>query len=82
MKKYNKYKIFLTILLVVFILQAFQGCKKFLKEDVYTQYSPAEFLNTEDGIQKVLIGAYSRLQVIDGAMKFACVWSVLLSLFL
>jgi hypothetical protein len=62
-----------TGLLILFflgcILSTFPGCKKYLKEDVYTEYPPGEFLNTEDGIQKVLVGAYSRLQVQDGTMN-------------
>ncbi|HEY4063323.1 MAG TPA: RagB/SusD family nutrient uptake outer membrane protein [Puia sp.] len=51
------------------VLLTFSGCKKFLKEDVYTEYDPGPFLSTEDGIQKVLVGAYSRLQVTDGTMN-------------
>ncbi|HEY4288059.1 MAG TPA: RagB/SusD family nutrient uptake outer membrane protein [Puia sp.] len=51
------------------ILLTASGCKKYLKEDVYTEYAPGQFLNTEDGIQKVLVGAYSRLQVQDGTMN-------------
>jgi hypothetical protein len=39
------------------------SCKKFLKEDIYTQYDPASFTGTVDGFQKVLNGAYSQLQV-------------------
>lgn len=39
------------------------SCKKFLKEDIYTQYDPASFTGTVDGFEKVLNGAYSKLQV-------------------
>jgi len=65
----KRYTGFLILLFGGFILQPFAGCKKYLKEDVYTEYPPGEFLNTEDGIQKVLVGAYSRLQVQDGTMN-------------
>ncbi|PWJ54264.1 putative outer membrane starch-binding protein [Dyadobacter jejuensis] len=44
------------------------SCTEFLKEEVYTQYDPENFLNTEDGIKKVLVGAYSQLQV-NGGMR-------------
>lgn len=44
------------------------SCSEFLEEDVYTQYAPGDFLKSEDGIKKVLIGAYSRLQV-NGGMR-------------
>jgi hypothetical protein len=39
------------------------SCKKFLKEDIYTQYDPTSFTSTSDGFEKVLNGAYSQLQV-------------------
>lgn len=42
------------------------GCQDYLAEEVYTQYAPQDFLQNEDGIKKVLIGAYSRLQVNNG----------------
>lgn len=42
------------------------GCEDYLAEEVYTQYAPQDFLQNEDGIKKVLIGAYSRLQVNNG----------------
>ena len=44
------------------------GCKEFLAEEVYTQYDPQSFLQNEDGIKKVLYGAYSRSQV-NGGMR-------------
>lgn len=55
-------KIYFQAVLIVLILTV-SGCKKFLKEDIYTQYDPASFTNTADGFQKVLYGAYSQLQV-------------------
>lgn len=42
------------------------SCDNFLKEEVYTQYAPEEFLKSEEGIQNVLVGAYSQLQVQSG----------------
>ncbi len=56
---------FKSLFLASFLL-VLSGCTEFLEEEVYTQYAPEEFLNNEDGIQKVLIGAYSQLQVQSG----------------
>lgn len=42
------------------------SCKEFLAEEVFTQYDPQSFLQSEDGIKKVLYGAYSRSQVNNG----------------
>lgn len=39
------------------------GCKKFLKEDIYTEYDPGQFGNSVDGFEKVLNSAYAELQV-------------------
>lgn len=47
---------------VVVVLLLF-SCKKFLKEEVYTQYDPGAFLQTERGINSVLNAAYSNMQV-------------------
>ena len=54
--------------LIIFSGLLFVGssCNDFLKEEVYTQYAPEEFLKSEDGIQNVLVGAYSQLQVQSG----------------
>ncbi len=62
MKKFNQYTILFSAVMILFL---FSGCKKYLKEDVYTEYEPSGFLKSEDGIQKVLTGAYGQLQVID-----------------
>ncbi len=45
------------------------SCKEFLAEEVFTQYDPQSFLQSEDGIKKVLYGAYSRSQVNGGARE-------------
>lgn len=45
------------------------SCKKFLKEDIYTQYDPTSFTGTTDGFEKVLNGAYSQLQVTSYANR-------------
>ena len=35
------------------------GCKKFLDEQVYTEYDPAVFLQTKEGVDALLTAAYS-----------------------
>lgn len=50
--KYLKY--FSILLLTVFI-----GCDEFLDEQVFTEYDPDAFLNTEAGINAVLTATYS-----------------------
>lgn len=42
------------------------GCKEFLTEEVYTEFAPQSLLQSEDGIKKVLYGAYSQSQVAGG----------------
>lgn len=39
------------------------SCEDFLQEEIYTQYDPATFLQTEQGINSVLIASYSNMQV-------------------
>ena len=39
------------------------SCSDFLKEEVYTQYDPGTFLQTEEGINSVLVASYSNMQV-------------------
>ncbi len=51
-------KIFLV---VIFLFQI--SCKDFLKEEVYTQYDPASYLQTEEGINSVLVSSYSNMHV-------------------
>ncbi|GEO03474.1 outer membrane protein [Adhaeribacter aerolatus] len=43
-------------------LSLFPGCQGFLEEEVFTEFAPDELLQTEDGINRVLIGAYSELR--------------------
>ena len=51
-----------TIWVVIFLLFTF-SCQDFLKEEVYTQYDPATYLQTEEGINSVLVAAYSNMVV-------------------
>lgn len=45
------------------LLLLLSSCEDFLKEEVYTQYDPATFLQTEEGINSVLVASYSNMQV-------------------
>lgn len=45
------------------------GCKKFLQEKIYTQYDPSVFTATENGVQLILTGAYSRETMIEYDMR-------------
>lgn len=46
------------------------GCKSFLEEAVYTQYDPARLLQTEEGINSVLVSAYGELQFRGNIREF------------
>ena len=48
---------------IVIILLLLSSCEDFLKEEVYTQYDPATFLQTEEGINSVLVASYSEMKV-------------------
>ncbi|HUX59036.1 MAG TPA: RagB/SusD family nutrient uptake outer membrane protein [Bacteroidales bacterium] len=48
---------------IVIILLFLSSCEDFLKEEVYTQYDPATYLQTESGINSILVAAYSNMQV-------------------
>lgn len=61
MKRYLN-KVIAGILGLVFLLPN-SGCKKFLKEEIYTQYDPDAFLQTQSGIDALLTGAYSAMQI-------------------
>lgn len=58
----HKYK-FKTFCLLVLVLFSF-GCKKFLKEEVYTQYDPSAFLKDQTGLDALLTGAYARSRIL------------------
>src|SRR5690554_2898869 len=60
MKKSYKFQQSAGFALLFFFLIS---CSDFLDEEVYTQYDPATFLQTEEGINSVLIAAYSNMQV-------------------
>ena len=51
-----------TFWIAIFLLFAV-SCQDFLKEEVYTQYNPANYLQTEAGINSVLVAAYSNMVV-------------------
>ena len=61
MKSY--YKNTIQIILVIYLF-SMSGCN-FLKEEVYTEYDPNEFLKEESGIDALLTGAYARSRVIS-----------------
>jgi len=48
---------------IVIILLLLSSCEDFLKEEVYTQYDPITYLQTEEGINSVLVASYSNMQV-------------------
>jgi starch-binding outer membrane protein, SusD/RagB family len=48
--------------IIIFLLIS-TSCKDFLKEEVYTQYDPAVYLQTEQGINSVMVAAYRNMQV-------------------
>lgn len=51
----------------IFILSAFawvaSGCEDFLEEEVFTQYDPNAFLQDQSGVDALLTGAYSAMNV-------------------
>lgn len=59
------YKLVSPLALVTSLLML-TGCKQFLSEQVYTEFAPQSLLQSEDGIKKVLYGAYSQSQVNTG----------------
>jgi hypothetical protein len=48
---------------IIAILLTTMSCQDFLKEEVYTQYDPASYLQTEQGINSILVAAYSNMVV-------------------
>jgi hypothetical protein len=59
MKNTITHRIFWVSIILLFL----SSCSDFLKEEVYTQYDPATFLQTEEGINSVLVASYSNMQV-------------------
>jgi len=54
MKNYKYY-----LLSFLCIVVALPGCKKFLKEDLYSQLAPENFLTTQEGLESVLFASYA-----------------------
>lgn len=54
--------------LVVAIFLVFTSCQDFLKEEVFTEYDPATFLQTESGINSVLVASYANM-VVTASMR-------------
>lgn len=50
--------------IIVFILFV-GGCSDFLEEEVYTQYDPDTYLQTEEGINSVLVASYNNMHAIS-----------------
>jgi hypothetical protein len=48
----------------------FSGCEDALKEEVYSQLAPENFLTTEEGIQSVLFAAYAEQAIIGNRGNF------------
>jgi starch-binding outer membrane protein, SusD/RagB family len=48
---------------VSIIIILFFGCENFLQEEVYTQYDSKTYLQTEKGINSILVSAYSYVHV-------------------
>ncbi len=57
-------KILKITTILVFILFV-GGCSDFLKEEVYTQYDPESYLQTEEGINSVLVASYNNMHAIS-----------------
>lgn len=60
----KKYKNYLYPFFALLILIT-PSCKKFLEEEVYTQYDPNKFLQDQSGIDALLTGAYARSRIIS-----------------
>jgi hypothetical protein len=58
-----KIKISYRIVWVSIVSLFLSSCSDFLKEEIYTQYDPTSFLQTEEGINSVLVASYSNMQV-------------------
>jgi len=58
MKRINSY---IIKIIVTIVLGLFSGCTDYLEEEVFTQFDPDDLLQSEQGIERVLIGAYNEL---------------------
>ncbi len=59
MKNNTHKKIFWVAILSLFLV----SCGNFLEEEIYTQYDPDSFLQTEEGINSVLVSSYNNMQI-------------------
>lgn len=66
--KISKSTIKYGIALLLFVSSS--SCTKFLQEDVYTEYDPKVFLQTEGGINSLLNAAYAPLETPTNDMYF------------
>lgn len=70
--KTKKILLFTTIIL----LSGMTSCKKFLKEEVYTEYDPKTFLKNKAGIEALLTGAYARVRITgDDARNYVSIFN-------
>jgi hypothetical protein len=53
----------INILWIIIICLFLSSCDDFLEEEIYTEYDPATLLQTEEGINSVLVAAYSDMHV-------------------
>ena len=58
--KNNTHKKIFWVAILSFLLVS---CGDFLKEEIYTQYDPETFLQTEEGINSVLVSSYNNMQI-------------------
>jgi starch-binding outer membrane protein, SusD/RagB family len=57
------YKKFNTMVLVTLVFILMLGCENFLEEETFTQYDPNAFLQDKSGVDALLTGAYSAINV-------------------
>lgn len=62
MKNFNKY-IYKSSIALLFL--GITSCHNFLKEEVYTEYDPNALLQTQEGVDALLAGAYARSRIIE-----------------
>jgi hypothetical protein len=55
--------IFLSCIAAALLMTLGTSCKKFLAQEVFTQYDPATFLQSETGITSLLNAAYNNMEV-------------------